>query len=119
MLEKTGTRFLSQEFQFNTIYGETLIHKGMTDDAERVLNLAFENENISSETDKFYGYVSRADVDVALEKYDEALKNCREALKIPNQNSNRGLLKKCKCLHLESVANEKNGKVEEGKKQKN
>lgn len=73
LLDEKRIRFLSQEFQFNTGYGKTLVHKGMTDDAEKVLTDAFENENISSDTDKFYDSVAKAEADLALEKYEEIL----------------------------------------------
>lgn len=116
LLSKHGIRFYSQEFQFNRVHGETLLRKGEIEEAHKVLSAALASDSISSEIDLFCAYVSRAEANIALGKYDEALKDCDSALNVKEQCSNYFMLKKCKCIYLQVEAYSKKGNFAECKK---
>ena len=108
LLDKQGIRFYSQEFQFNVIYGETLLKLGKIQDALNMLNKALINtSNISSKIDLFQAYVSRAEINMKLGKFEETIKDCNEAMNIEGLYSNYYLLGKCKCVYLKMFANYK------------
>jgi tetratricopeptide (TPR) repeat protein len=99
LLHKRGIRFYSQEFQVNTVFAETLLRQGKIKEAYKVLTTALGSESISSSMDLFCAYVSRAEANVLLRKYDEAIEDCKKALEITNHYSHYFLITKCKCIY--------------------
>ena len=108
LLDKQGIHFYSQEFQFNVIYGETLLKLGKIQEALNTLNKALINtSNISSKIDLFQAYVSRAEINMKLGKFEETIKDCNEAMNIEGLHSNYYLLGKCRCVYLKVFAHYK------------
>ena len=108
LLNKQGICFYSQEFQFNTIYGTTLLRLGNIKEANDILTKALNNvENVSSDIDLVAAYVAKAEVNIKLGNYEKAIEDCDKALKLKNLYSNYYLLEKCKSLYFRIVANYK------------
>lgn len=116
LLCKRGIRFYSQEFQVNRVLGETLLRKGKIKESHKVLSEALESGNISSAIDLFCVYVLKAEANIALGKYNDALKDCENALKLKPQSSNYFLLNMCKCMYFKFVSHHKKNQINEARK---
>lgn len=108
LLDKQGIRFYSQEFQFNMVHGEILLKLGKIQEALEFLNETLSNMgSISSKIDLFQAYVTRAEINIKMSNFEEAIKDCNKALKIEKLHSNYYLLGKCRCIYLKMQANYK------------